>query len=507
MGLRSKGQGTPGCESQSRAAAASDHAAVDGETVKVGGMTSPSDIGEAHVTPKGAVPVTGRFYRRAVRHVFVLDTERKPLMPCRPSRAKELLKKGKAAVFRRHPFTIILKNRAGGGVQPVAFKVDPGSKTTGIALVADFKCGKTVVWAAEIEHRGQAVRDALLSRRALRRGRRNRKCRYRAPRFLNRSRKAGWLPPSLESRVSNVTTWLLRVRRLAPVSSACLELVKFDTRKMENPEVSGVEYQQGELLGYEVREYLLEKWGRRCAYCQTEDVPLEVEHIVPKARGGTNRVSNLAIACRPCNDAKGTMTAEEFGYPEIQAKALKPLKDAAAVNTSRWILYRKLTETGLPVECGTGGRTKFNRTVQGYRKTHWIDAACVGVSGGSVCLEPAMLPLHIRATGHGIRQMCGTDKFGFPIRHRSNRRVVHGFRTGDLVGATVPKGKKSGRHEGRVMVRASGSFDISTATGRITGVSYRYCRIVQRGDGYAIDDGGGASSPRLKPVASAPSML
>jgi 5-methylcytosine-specific restriction endonuclease McrA len=430
-------------------------------------------------------------------------------MPCRPSRAKELLRKGKAAVFRRYPFTIILKGRSGGATQPTAFKVDPGSKTTGVALVTDFKRGKTVVWAAEIEHRGQRVRDALLSRRALRRGRRSRKCRYRAPRFLNRTRPKGWLPPSLESRISNITTWLSRIRRSCPVSSVSLELVKFDTQKMENPEISGVEYQQGKLLGYEIREYLLEKWGRRCAYCEAGNVPLQVEHITPKARGGTNRVNNLAVACGPCNDAKGTMTAEEFGHPEIQAKALEPLKDAAAVNASRWALFRKLKETDLPVECGTGGRTKFNRAVQGYRKAHWIDAACVGASGRSVCLEPVMLPLLIRATGHGNRQMCGTDKFGFPIRHRSDRRAVSGFRTGDLVVAAVPRGKKAGRHEGRVMVRASGSFDISTGTGRISGVAYRHCCVVQRGDGYgyAIHNGGGASSPRLKPGASAPSTL
>jgi 5-methylcytosine-specific restriction endonuclease McrA len=430
-----------------------------------------------------------------MQRVFVLETDRKPLMPCRPSRAKELLKKGKAAVFRRYPFTIIMKEPTGKEVQPISFKVDPGSKTTGVALVADFKSGKEVIWAAEIEHRGQRIRDSLFSRRALRHGRRSRQCRYRAPRFLNRTRPEGWLPPSLESRVSNITTWLSRLRRWSPISSISLELVKFDTQKMENPEISGVEYQQGELQGYEVREYLLEKWDRRCAYCETKDVPLEVEHIAPKSRSGSNRVSNLTLACRPCNEAKGNKTAAEFGHPEIQAKAQTPLKDAAAVNASRWRLFDRLKKTGLSVECGTGGRTKFNRTHLGLPKAHWIDAACVGESGRLVSLEPAMLPLLIRATGHGVRQMCGTNKFGFPIRHRSKRKVMFGFRTGNLVGAAVPKGKKSGRHEGRVMVRASGSFDIRTSTGLVSGVSHRHCRVIQYGDGYgyAINDGGGAS--------------
>lgn len=442
-----------------------------------------------------------------MQRVFILDREQRPLMPCHPARAKELLGKGKAAVFRRYPFTIIMKEPTGKEVQPVAFKIDPGSKTTGVALVADFKGGKEVIWAAEIEHRGQAVRDALLCRLALRRGRRSRKCRHRAPRFLNRTRPEGWLPPSLESRVSNITTWLSRLRRWSPISSVSLELVKFDIQKMENPEISGVEYQQGELQGYEVREYLLEKWERKCAYCGAKDAPLEVEHIVPKSRGGSNRVSNLTLACEPCNKAKGNMTAAEFGHPEIQAKAEMPFKDAAAVNASRWRLFERLKKVGLPVECGTGGRTKFNRTVQGYPKTHWIDSACVGASGRLVRLEPAAPPLFIRAMGHGVRQMCGTNKFGFPIRHRSNRRVIFGFRTGDSVRAIVPKGKKSGRHEGRVMVRASGSFDISTWAGRIPGVSYRHCNVIQRGDGYgyATDKWRRRFIPGLKAGASAPS--
>ncbi len=100
-----------------------------------------------------------------------------------------------------------------------------------------------------------------------------------------------------------------------------LELVKFDTQLMQNAEISGVEYQQGELAGYEVREYLLEKFGRRCAYCRKTNVPLQIEHIVPKVRHGSNRVSNLTLACKACNDAKGKRTAAEFGHPEIQTQA------------------------------------------------------------------------------------------------------------------------------------------------------------------------------------------
>lgn len=421
-----------------------------------------------------------------MQRVFVLGMDGKPLMPCRPSRAKELLKARKAAVFRRYPFTLILKGPTGKQLQPVAFKVDPGSKVTGIALVADFKGGKEVVWAAEVEHRGQVVHDALFSRRALRRGRRNRKCRYRAPRFLNRRRPERWLPPSLKSRISNVATWVLRLRRWSPVSSISLETVKFDTQKMENPEISGIEYQRGKLQGYEVREYLLEKWGRKCAYCGTQDVPLEVEHVVPKSRGGSNRVTNLTLACEPCNKSKGNKTAAEFGHPEVQARAKAPLKDAAAVNASRWALYERLKRTRLPIECGTGGRTKFNRTKLGLPKAHWIDAACVGESGAEVRVRNVCY-FQIKAIGHGRRKKCLTDAYGFPKAHAKRAKTFLGWRNGDTVRAVIPKGKYTGTIVGKVMIRHRPSFRV----GKVN-VHPKYLTRLHRSDGYEY--GGAASS-------------
>lgn len=428
-----------------------------------------------------------------MQRVLVLDTNRNPLMPCEPARARKLLKRGQAAVFRRYPFTIIL-NREGGNVQPVQLKFDPGSKQTGVALVAEGQRGKRVVWAAVLEHRGQQIKAALESRRSLRRGRRNRKTRYRPARWANRRKPEGWLPPSLQSRVENVLTWGGRLYRWSPVNSVSMELVKFDTQAMQNPEISGVEYQQGELAGYEVREYLLEKWGRKCAYCGAENVPFEVEHIIPKARGGSNRVSNLALACHDCNQKKGSQTAKEFGHPEVEKKGKAPLKDAAAVNTTRWALYQRLKASGLPVEVGTGGRTKFNRVTQNYPKAHWIDAVCVGVSGARVFISADVLPLHIKATGHGSRQMCRTDAYGFPTRYRLRQKRHFGFQTGDMVEANVPSGKYSGKHVGRVACRATGSFDIRTDAGKVT-VNHKTCRIIHRSDGYSYQKGVSASSP------------
>jgi hypothetical protein len=268
-----------------------------------------------------------------------------------------------------------------------------------------------------------------------------------------------------------------------------MELVRFDTQLMENAEISGVEYQQGMLAGYEIREYMLHKWDRKCAYCGKKDVPLQIEHplrfAVPRIRGGSNRVSNLTLACEDCNQRKGNLTAAEFGFPHLMDAAKRPLKDAAAINATHWALWHSLAAVGLPLEKGTGGRTKWNRTRLGLSKSHWADAACVGTSTPDNLDAAIDAVLLITAKGHGSRQMCGTDKYGFPIRHKRRQKRYFGFQTGDLVRAVVTKGKRQGTHVGRVLVRASGSFDITTRNGRQAGISYRHCRMVQRADGYA----------------------
>lgn len=325
-----------------------------------------------------------------------------------------------------------------------------------------------------------AVKGGLDSRRAVRRGRRTRQTRYRKPRFDNRRRTDGWLPPSLESWAGNVETWARRLAGLTPVSRIEVETVRFDTHQLVNPEVSGVEYQQGELYGYEVREYLLEKWGRKCAYCGAENVPLEVEHLIPRSRGGSNRVGNLTISCRPCNQAKGSQTAAEFGHPHLLAQANQPLKDAAAVNSTRYAIGNRLKSLRLAVGFWSGGRTKFNRIRQGYEKDHWLDAACVGETGAAVMLSAGLSPLTVKAMGRGGRQMCRVDKYDFPRTGPKSHKRVNGFQTGDLVRAVVPTGKKAGTHTGRVAVRTSDSFRVGT----VDGINWRYCNLIQRTDGY-----------------------
>lgn len=417
--------------------------------------------------------------------VFVLDTEKRPLDPIHPAAARKLMSTGKAAIFRQYPFTLILKEVYPDVVQPLELKLDPGSKTTGLAILN----GSQVIWAAELTHRGQAIKASLESRRSIRRNRRSRHTRYRKARFLNRTRAKGWLAPSLQHRVETTLTWVNKFIRLAPIGSIAQELVRFDLQQLENPEISGIEYQQGVLAGYEVREYLLNKWDRKCAYCSAENVLLQVEHIQPKAKGGSNRITNLCLACERCNLKKGTQDIKVFltKKPEILkrvlAQAKRPLKDAAAVNSTRWALFNALTATGLPVSTGSGGLTKFNRMRLCLPKTHWLDAACVGQVESLKVLTSN--PLLILARGHGNRQMCGTDKFGFPTRHKSRVQIHKGFQTGDTVIATVTVGKFIGSYVGRVLCRASGSFDIATKVGRVAGMSHKYCKSIHKKDGYS----------------------
>ena len=421
---------------------------------------------------------------------FVLDKNQQPLMPTHPARARQLLNLAKARVYRLKPFTIILTEREEGECQSIEHKIDPGSKTSGITLVADCKRGKRVVFAINLEHRGQAIKEALDSRRAIRRSRRSRKTRYRKARFDNRTKPKGWLAPSLESRVQNVVNWTKKLQSCAPISSCAVETVRFDTQKIQNPEIQGTEYQQGELFGYEVREYLLEKWQRKCAYCGVKNKPLEVEHILARSKGGSNRVSNLTLSCRSCNQRKGNSSLESFIKDPKKRKAIlrfakAPLKDAAAVNSTRFAIGNRLKQLGLPVSFWSGGRTKHNRRKQGYEKDHWIDAACVGETGKSVFIPEGFYPLHVKAEGRGSRQKCRVDRFGFPRTKAKTKKRVQGFATGDLVKAIVPKGKKKGIYIGRVAVRSTGNFNIKKERKTIQGIHLRYCHLLQRSDGYS----------------------
>lgn len=446
-----------------------------------------TNIDEVSITRANGGP-TGK-KGMTMSKVFVLDTHKQPLNPVHPGRARLLLKQGKAAVYRRYPFSIILKGAIEpSALHPLRVKIDPGSQTTGIALVNDTT--GDVVWAAEVRHRGEQIKRQMDKRRAARRSRRERKTRYRPSRFQNRRQRQGKLPPSLESRVCNVLTWVYRLLRLCPVTALSQELVKFDLQQMQQSSISGTEYQQGTLFGFEVREYVFLKWQHRCAYCDANSVPLELDHVHARSKGGSNRVSNLVAACTACNQRKSNQDVREFlkddptRLARILAQLKTPLQDAASVNITRWILSQRLSAMGLPLECGSGGLTKYNRLTRDLDKSHWLDAVCVGKSTPQQLVIKDIVPLSICATGHGSRQMCRMDKYGFPRTGPKHHKRVKGFQTGDLVRAVVSCGSKQGTYTGKVAVRTRGSFNITTAQGVVTDISHRFCTLIARADGY-----------------------
>ncbi|NEO40514.1 MAG: HNH endonuclease [Moorea sp. SIOASIH] len=411
-------------------------------------------------------------------YVFVIDTNFQPLNPIPPKKARRLLDKGKAAVLRMYPFTIILKTSVmNPTISPCQLKIDPGSKVTGFALVQN----NQVIWGMELEHRGGLIKKKLESRRAVRRGRRNRHTRYRKPRFLNRKRPEGWLPPSLEHRILTIQTWVKRLIKFCPIKEIWVERVKFDTQKMENPEINGVQYQQGERRGYEVREYLLEKWGRECTYCGKQSVPLQIEHIHPKSLGGSNRVSNLCLACEKCNQRKGNKPIEEFLkkkpnlLQKIKNKAKQPLKDAAAVNVTRNKLV-KVLQSIKSVVTGTGAQTKYNRNKFGFPKEHWIDAACVG-DIETLVLRTSQ-PLLVNCKGHGGRQKAALNKYGYPIRHNP-LKPIKGWCSGDIA-----KNLLTGEF-GRVNPRSkSNSFNYTIPGEKAISLHVKNLVRVHKKDGY-----------------------
>lgn len=436
--------------------------------------------------------------------VFVLDRHQHPLMPCSEKRARLLLAQKRAVIHRVEPFCIRLKDREAGNsvVQPVALKIDPGSRTTGIALarVESTDTGDVhhALHLAHLNHRGEEVKKHLATRRGYRRRRRSANLRYRAPRFLNRRRPQGWLPPSLRSRIGNVLTWARRYQRWVPLTRIEVERVKFDTHLMHDAEVSGLAYQRGSLFGWEIRFYLLEKDQRRCVYCGATDCPFEIDHVLPRSRGGSDRVSNLVLSCHDCNQRKGSQTAAEFGHPEVEYRAKKPLKDASAVNATRFALVEALQALGIPVGTWTGGRTRWNRERFGVDKDHALDAVCVGDLAGVTL--PRMRTFSITACGRGRYSRTQVEG-GFPVGYLMRQKRVHGIQTGDLVRADVPEIyrhkplKTHGVHRGRVAVRATGSFRV----GAVDGIHARYCRVIQRADGYDM-----GLVPSEKPLPSRP---
>lgn len=305
--------------------------------------------------------------------VFVKNKHGENLMPCKPSKARKLLKQKKAKIISYKPFTIQLLYGSSGYKQPVTLGVDLGSKHIGIAVTSEDK----VLIKGEIELRND-VKKNLDIRRQYRRSRRYRKTRYRKPRFNNRKRPEDWLPPSIQSRIDNTFRWIDNFINLLPSPKLCIEVGKFDVQKMMNPDIEGVEYQQGETYGYyDVRYYVFARDNYTCQVCKKKGKILQTHHVVYKSKGGTDRPSNLITVCTDCHTHKNHQKGNVLWKWMIEGKKLPTFKEGTFMN-----IFRRRVFTHYPDARFTyGSITTPNRKSLGLEKTHYNDAiATTGIT-------------------------------------------------------------------------------------------------------------------------------
>ena len=419
--------------------------------------------------------------------VFVLDRSKKPLDMISHAQARILLKNRLAVVHKIYPFTIRLKdNSCVSKDKTYTVKIDPGSRTTGVAITDD---KDSVVMLAEIEHRGHLIKKNLYDRKVLRRFRRNRKTRYRESRFLNRTRPKGWLAPSVKSRADNVVNFVKKYKKLININKVMIENVSFDTAQMTSDiKLWGSDYQQGPLYQKELRSFIFSCSNGKCVYCGAQAE--EIDHIIPRSNGGTNSAYNLVASCRACNQMKSNLTLKAFGklvgkdFSHLEHKKLP--KDAAIVQLTRNYMIKEVTKLVSDTTLHDAWLTKYNRDSLGLPKQHYYDALSVGEIPSKLNFLTDKI-LQISAKGRGSRQMCSMDKYGFPRTKPKGSKLVKGFQTGDIVKAIVPKGLKQGIYLGRVIIKSSGAFKIAYNNCIVDGIRYKYCRFIQRGDGYSYN--------------------
>ena len=303
--------------------------------------------------------------------VYVLNQDGQPLMPTENhAKVRILLKQGKAKVVHRCPFTIQLLYSSTNYTQNVTLGVDSGSKHIGLSATTKDK----VLFESDVELRNDIV-DLLSSRRELRRSRRNRKLRYRKPRFKNRRRSDEWLAPSVKQKVDTHITMIAKVHKILPISNIIVEVASFDIQKIKNPMISGTDYQQGEQLGFwNVREYVLFRDGHKCQCChgKSKDKILNVHHIESRKTGG-NSPSNLITLCETCHKGyhKGTVK-----LPKTIHRGMS-FKDATFMGIMRWAFYNRLKSLYSNVSLTYGYITKNVRIRNDLPKEHYIDARCI----------------------------------------------------------------------------------------------------------------------------------
>ena len=391
--------------------------------------------------------------------VPVIDAEYRPLAPCSPRRARILVQQGKAHGRHRHGVYYLTLHRTipQESIQSTDLMIDPGKSFTGLAIIQDDQHNnRAVLFCATLQHRND-VRKRLTQRASFRRTRRGR-LRFRKPRFSNRRRSAGWLPPSLRSRLDNTLTWVYRLTGLIAIYDIHIETAQFDAQRLQNPGVQGEEYQQGPLYHTTLRAFVIHRDNSTCRYCGKKAKPVELDHVIPRSLSGPNTPWNLVVSCHKCNQRKDNKSLDEFlkrrpqRLADIKAQLQKPLASAAHMNVIIPELLRRLCQQGHHVTEHDAAQTAANRQTLNVEKDHHIDAAVLG--------EPTTLrgvPNHIlsiKAIGRGQRKRIMPDKSGTPRSqdwpnycrlspaerrkvptpgHKNRRKRIDGIGTEDLV--------------------------------------------------------------------------
>ena len=402
--------------------------------------------------------------------VYVLDQNGQPLMPTsRHGKVRRMLQSGRAKVVNRCPFTIQLNYESGHQTQEISLGIDAGSQHIGVSTTTKAQ----VLYEAEVELRNDIV-DLLSSRRELRRGRRTRKTRYRQPRFQNRKKKDGWLAPSIRQKVGTHMAVVEKVCKILPISKVIVETASFDLQKIKNPEIHGMEYQQGDQLGFwNVREYVLcrDHHTCQCCYGKSKDKILNVHHIESRKTGG-NAPNNLITLCETCH------TGYHQGAVKLPGSIKRGMsfKDATFMGIMRWIFYEDLKKTygpiGMSVSNTYGYITKHTRILHDLPKEHYIDARCISGNPEALSNGEVYCQKKIRCHNRQIHKL--TILKGGTRKKNQAEYLVKGLRLFDQVSYLGKAYFIFGR-------RQSGFFDIRTLSGEKVNkgsISYRKLKFL-----------------------------
>ena len=394
--------------------------------------------------------------------VLVVNKDGKPLMPCSPKKARLLLKDKKAYILNYQPFTIKLKYQAYSYTQPITLGMDIGSRYIGVSCSTI----KDEVLSMEVQVRND-INQKLKQRKSYRSSRRNRKTRYRKCKYSNRKREKGWLTPSLRHKIDTHINIIKYLQKYLPISKARIEIAEFDIQKILNPNISGIDYQNGLLKDFEnVREYVLYRDNHTCQCCKgkSKDKRLNIHHIKHRSQDGSNKQDNLITLCETCHKLY------HKGLIDIKFTIPTSYKHQTFMNTASKRIITEISKF-LPVEVTYGYITKSNRINNYLPKTHYNDAYCI--AGNLTANKVDVAYKFSKIARHNRQFYKSTISKGGKQRRNNSSYSLYGFRNHDTV---MFKGKVCEITN----LRSSGYIGLTN--GKYP--SYKHLSLLKMRDGY-----------------------